>query len=121
MPHGSRSDCSRPSRWICPADQPVEAFSPTGWGRAWDRCCTSHGGFAGTTKVGQLDLNSDPEGAEVRHLLMRVGRQQISATRPAPDRFTYTVEYGAWRFTVPEQDLTPELRRLVQVVLNRGG
>jgi hypothetical protein len=78
------------------------------------------GGFAGTTKVGQLDLNSDPAGPEVRHLLMRVGRQQISAARPAPDRFTYTVEYGNWRFTVPEQNLTPELRRLVQVVLNRG-
>ena len=78
------------------------------------------GGFAGTTKVGQLDLNSDPEGSEVRHLLMRVGRQQISSTRSAPDRFIYTVEYGDWRFTVREQDLTPELRRLVQVVLNRG-
>ena len=79
------------------------------------------GGFAGTTKVGQLDLNSDPEGPEVRHLLMRVGRRPITSTRPAPDRFVYTVEYGEWRFTVPEQDLTPELRRLVQVVLNRGG
>jgi hypothetical protein len=50
---------------------------------------------------------------------MRVGRQEISSTRAAPDRFSYTVEYGNWRFTVPEQDLTPELRRLVQVVLNR--
>jgi Zn-dependent metalloprotease len=79
------------------------------------------GGFAGTTKVGQLDLNSDPEGPEVRHLLMRVGPQPITSSRPAPDRFVYTVEYGEWRFTVPEQDLTPELRRLVQVVLNRGG
>jgi Thermolysin metallopeptidase, alpha-helical domain/Thermolysin metallopeptidase, catalytic domain len=79
------------------------------------------GGFAGTTKVGELDINSDPAGPEVRHLLMRVGQQQISAARPAPDRFTYTVVYGDWRFTVPEQDLTPELRRLVQVVLNRGG
>jgi Zn-dependent metalloprotease len=79
------------------------------------------GGFAGTTKVGQLDLDSDPEGPEVRHLLMRVGPQPITSTRPAPDRFVYTVEYGEWRFTVPEQDLTPELRRLVQVVLNRGG
>ena len=79
------------------------------------------GGFAGTTKVGQLDLNSDPEGPEVRHLLMRVGPRPITSTRPAPDRFVYTVEYGEWRFTVPEQDLTPELRRLVQVVLNRGG
>ncbi|HEY6813180.1 MAG TPA: protealysin inhibitor emfourin [Propionibacteriaceae bacterium] len=78
------------------------------------------GGFTGTTKVGQLDLNSDPEASEVRHLLMRVGRQEITSTRPTPDRFVYTVEYGDWRFTVPEQDLTPELRRLVQVVLDRG-
>jgi hypothetical protein len=79
------------------------------------------GGFAGTTKVGQLDLNSDPEGPEVRNLLMRVGTEQITSTRPTPDRFVYTVEYGDWRLTVPEQDLTPELRRLVQVVLHRGG
>jgi hypothetical protein len=78
------------------------------------------GGFAGTTKTGQLDLNSDPAGPEVRQLLMRVGRQEISSTRAAPDRFCYTVEYGDWRFTVPEQDLTPELRRLVLLVLNRG-
>jgi hypothetical protein len=78
------------------------------------------GGFAGTTKVGQLDLNADPEGPEVRRLLMRVGMQRITATRPTPDRFIYTVEYGDWRLTVPEQDLTPELRRLVQVVLNHG-
>jgi Zn-dependent metalloprotease len=78
------------------------------------------GGFAGTTKVGQLDLNSDPEASEIRHLLMRVGRQEITSNRPSPDRFVYTVEYGDWRFTVPEQDLTPELRRLVQVVLDRG-
>jgi Zn-dependent metalloprotease len=78
------------------------------------------GGFAGTKKVGQLDLNADPEGPEVRHLLMRVGMQHITSTRPAADRFVYTVEYGDWRLTVPEQDLTPELRRLVQVVLNRG-
>jgi hypothetical protein len=79
------------------------------------------GGFAGTTKVGELDLDSDPEGPEVRHLLMRVGMQPITSTRPSPDRFVYTVEYGDWHLTVPEQDLTPELRRLVQVVLNRGG
>jgi hypothetical protein len=78
------------------------------------------GGFAGTTKVGQLDLNSDPEGPEVRNLLMRVGTEHITSTRPTPDRFVYTVEYGDWRLTVLEQDLTPELRRLVQVVLNRG-
>ena len=101
-----------------PADS---AGSPAGADPPGTVAVRRTGGFAGTTKIGQLDLNSDPEGPEVRHLLMRVGRQQISATRAAPDRFSYTVEYGAWRFTVPEQDLTPELRRLVQVVLNRGG
>ncbi len=103
------------------ASVPNPAVSPTAAELPGTVAVRRTGGFAGTTKVGQLDLNSDPEGPEVRHLLMRVGRQQISATRPAPDRFTYTVEYGAWQFTVPEQDLTPELRRLVQVVLNRGG
>jgi Zn-dependent metalloprotease len=78
------------------------------------------GGFAGTTKVGQLDLNADPEGPEVRHLLMRAGMQHITSTSHAPDRFVYTFDYGDWHLTLPEQDLTPELRRLVQVVLNRG-
>ena len=106
---------------LATASVPNPAVSPTAAELPGTVAVRRTGGFAGTTKVGQLDLNSDPEGPEVRHLLMRVGRQQISATRPAPDRFTYTVEYGAWQFTVPEQDLTPELRRLVQVVLNRGG
>jgi hypothetical protein len=66
-------------------------------------------------------ISTPIRGSEVRHLLMHVGRQQISATRSVPDRFVYTVEYGDWQFTVREQDLTPELRRLVQVVLDRGG
>ncbi len=95
--------------------QPVESSAQP----ATVAVCRS-GGFAGTTKVGQLDLDADPEGPELRHLLMRVGMQRITSTRPTPDRFVYTVEYGDWHLTVPEQDLTPELRRLVQVVLNRG-
>ena len=71
-------------------------------------------------KVRQLDLNADPE-PEVRHLLMRVGMQRITSTRPAPDRFVYTVRirrlasYGAGAGR-----LTPELRRSGTVVLNRG-
>ena len=67
----------------------------------------------GTTKVGQLDLNSDPA-AGGPNLLMRVGTEHITSTRPTPDRFVYTVEYGDWRLYGAEQDLTPELRRLVQ-------
>jgi hypothetical protein len=33
----------------------------------------------------------------------------------------YTVRYGDLDVTVPEQDLTPELHRVVRLVLDRGG
>jgi Thermolysin metallopeptidase, alpha-helical domain/Thermolysin metallopeptidase, catalytic domain len=113
------ADVVEARRMDAAALQPSNPGSPAG-GLPATVAVRRTGGFAGTTKVGQLDLNSDPEALEVRHLLMSVGRQEIISNRPSPDRFVYTVEYGDWRFTVPEQDLTPELRRLVQVVLDRG-
>ena len=79
------------------------------------------GGFAGGVRSAELDLNADPEGAAVRQLLLQVRVQQLSMSQPAPDRFVYTVRYGAWQRTVGEQDLTPELQRVVQIVLTRGG
>ena len=79
------------------------------------------GGVAGATRTGELDLNSDPEGEEIRQLLMLVETEQLSISIPAPDRFVYTLEFGDWRLTVPEQDLTPELYRVVTIVLTRGG
>lgn len=80
-----------------------------------------HGGFAGTVRSGELDLDVDPQGPEVRRLLTRVELQQVTVSPPIPDRFVYTVRYGAWEVTVPEQDLTPELHRVVQLVLDGGG
>ena len=79
------------------------------------------GGFAGGVRSAELDLNADPEGAAVRQLLLQVRVQQLSMSQPAPDRFVYTVRYGAWQRTVGEEDLTPELRQVVQIVLTRGG
>ena len=79
------------------------------------------GGYAGVTRTGELDLDTDPEGEEVRQLLMLVEPAQLPVSSPAPDRFVYTVECGTWHMTVPEQDLTPELYRVVQIVLTRGG
>jgi hypothetical protein len=79
------------------------------------------GGFAGGVRSAELDLNEDPEGPEVRQLLMQASVQQLSISEPGPDRFVYTVRYGSWEWTVGEQDLTPELRRVVQIVLTRGG
>ena len=56
----------------------------------------------------------------MRALLTRVRVEELSISRPAPDRFVYSVQYGEWQLTVPEQDLTPELRQVVQIVLTRG-
>jgi len=78
------------------------------------------GGFTGGVRTAELDLGADPDGDEVRQLLMRVNMQSISVGPPRPDRFIYTVQYGEMHLTVPEQDLTPELHRVVQVVLDRG-
>ncbi|MET1005352.1 MAG: protealysin inhibitor emfourin [Propionibacteriaceae bacterium] len=79
------------------------------------------GGFAGIVRAGQLDLDADPEGAEVRSLLTQVDLRTLTASSPAPDRFVYTVEYGHESATLGEQDLTPELHRVVQIVLGPRG
>ena len=71
------------------------------------------------TRSAELDLDADPEGPEVRSLLSEAQVQSITVGPPAPDRFTYTVRYGEWQLSVPEPDLTPELRRVVSIVLSR--
>lgn len=78
------------------------------------------GGFAGLTRSGELDLDTDPAGAEVRDLLAGVDLDALTASRSGPDRFVYTVDYGASQVTLPEQDLTPELQRVVKIVLGQG-
>jgi len=78
------------------------------------------GGYAGATRSAQLDLNADPDGPELRTLLTRVRADELSISQPTPDRFVYSVRYGELQLTVPEQDLTPELRQVVQIVLTRG-
>ena len=77
------------------------------------------GGFAGLVRSGELDLDADPEGPEVRLLLSRLQGEPIAVSPPTPDRFTYTLRYGEWQLSVPEPDLTPELRRVVSIVLSR--
>lgn len=75
------------------------------------------GGFAGVTRAAERDLLDDPAGEELRRLLLAVDMQDLLVSPPTPDRFVYTVEYGQSRLTVPEQDLTPELHRVVEIVL----
>jgi len=76
------------------------------------------GGFVGATQAAELDLDSDPDGPEVRYLLTTMDLDALSVSPPAPDRFVYEVEFGPHRLSVPEQDLTPELHQVVQIVLS---
>lgn len=78
------------------------------------------GGFVGRTEAADLDLDGDdPRVPEVRQLVADVDLSLFAAvTPPSPDRFVYTIELpGAAPVIVPEQQLTPELRRIVQTVL----
>ena len=77
------------------------------------------GGFAGIVRTGELDLDADPEGPEVRMLLSRLRVQPIQVRPAVPDAFIYTVHYGEWQLSVSEPELTPELRRVVSIVLSR--
>jgi len=75
------------------------------------------GGFAGLVRAGQLDLDGDPQGAEVRELLLRADLSALSSGTPAADRFVYTLAVDDWSLTLPEQDLGPELHQVVRIVL----
>jgi hypothetical protein len=79
------------------------------------------GGFTGVTRSGELDLEGDPQGPEVRQLLIQADLNRLTTSDPAPDRFIYTVALGDWELAVPEQDLTPELHQVVRIVLDGPG
>ncbi|SER16817.1 protealysin inhibitor emfourin [Microlunatus flavus] len=77
------------------------------------------GGFAGVTRSGRMSLGADPFGSELRRLLDQISVSDLGRSEPQPDRFTYTVACRSFELTVPEQDLTPELTRVVQIVLDQ--
>jgi len=75
------------------------------------------GGLGGTVRTGLLHLDSHPDGPQVRRLLAAVSLQSMTSTPGGADRFRYTIEYGVVRLSVGEQDLTPELRDVIRLVL----
>jgi len=81
------------------------------------------GGFAGMTLEGRCDLaGEDATAREARDLLDRSdlqGGTGATSGDPMPDRFVYTFELpGRALVRVPEQHLTPDLRRLADLVLD---
>lgn len=103
-----------PSTPVSPAAGAERAAAATA-----TRLVRRSGGFGGVVRGGELDLETDPEGPEVRLLLSHLQGDPIAVGPATPDRFTYTVRYGTWQLSVSEPDLTPELRRVVSIVLSR--
>ncbi|MCW2850941.1 MAG: peptidase thermolysin [Nocardioides sp.] len=78
------------------------------------------GGFAGLTSQAEVDLDGDDERVvELRGLVERIDLSGVRAGRPQPDRFVYDVELPGASARVFEQDLTEDLRRLVELVLDQ--
>ncbi|GAA1758501.1 hypothetical protein GCM10009795_001080 [Nocardioides hankookensis] len=76
------------------------------------------GGFAGLRASGELDLDGDdPRAPEVASLVDRVDLGSLAGGTPQPDRFVYDFDLCGDRARLPEQHLTPDLRRLADLVL----
>jgi hypothetical protein len=97
------------------------ASTPSSGGAAGARRVTvsRSGGFAGLRRTGEVDLDADDARVrEIRSLLDRIDLRSLAGdSTPKPDHFVYTIDLGDSQATIPEQHLTDDLRRLVQVVL----
>ena len=76
------------------------------------------GGIAGMTVEGELDLSANPAGDEVAQLLAHANLMDTTST-PQPDRFVYHLRVGGREVSIAEQDLSPDLARVVALVLGR--
>src|SRR3954447_7472574 len=99
-----------------PAPSGAGGSTGTGTGTGTVRV-TRSGGFAGIRQTGELTLGDDPRTPEVESLLDRIDVAMVAPAMPAPDRFVYTFDLGGQEVIVGEQDLTPDLHQLAQVLL----
>jgi len=78
------------------------------------------GGFAAIPAESEVELTGDDDTvSELRDLVGRVDLAQVASSGAAPDRFVYEVDIDGDTTSITEPDLTPELRRIVQIVLDR--
>ncbi|MGI8459157.1 MAG: protealysin inhibitor emfourin [Propionibacteriaceae bacterium] len=77
------------------------------------------GGVTGAVREATIDLSSHPNGPELQALLDRTDFEALASGGPTgPDRFVYSVQYGADRAVLGEHELGPDLRQLIQLVLD---
>ncbi|MBJ7357675.1 M4 family metallopeptidase [Nocardioides sp.] len=78
------------------------------------------GGFLGRTVAGEVDLGRGGLRAdEVAALVDRVDLASVAGGAPKPDMYVYDFDLCGDRARVPEQHLTPDLRRIADLVLER--
>ena len=77
------------------------------------------GGFTGIGSEGEVDLADNPAGKEIARLLRRADLTAVRSATPQPDRFIYHLSIDEQEVTVAEQDLTPELSRVIELILGR--
>lgn len=75
------------------------------------------GGFIGRPVESTVELADDPRSAEIAALVDRVDPAAPRQTPLQPDRFNYEFDLDGLLLTVREQDLTDDLRRIVDLVL----
>ena len=80
------------------------------------------GGFAGRTAEASVDLSDPVVGDELTGLVARVGAGGLPSSQAPtrPDMFCYDLDVCGAHARVPEHLLTDDLRRLVDLVLDRG-
>ena len=76
------------------------------------------GGFAGRVTEGEVDLDTDDRRApELTDLIQRINLREVRGGTPMPDMFVYAFDLCGDTAQVPEQHLTPDLRRVADLVL----
>ena len=80
------------------------------------------GGFTGRTAEASVELPGPEVDDELSGLVARVGdvSAQSTSTPTRPDMFCYDLDLCGSRARVPEHLLTPDLRRIVDLVLSVG-
>jgi hypothetical protein len=80
------------------------------------------GGFIGRPVESTWQLpDDDPRSVELAALVDGVDPAGPRRTPQQPDRFTYEFDLDGRTLTVREQDLTDDLRRIADLVLNAQG
>ena len=79
---------------------------------------TRHGGFAGITRTWTVDIDELADAADWHELIDSLPWGSRDGA-PQPDRFVYAVDCNRRSAVIPEEHLTDDWRRLIDLVQGR--